>query len=92
MGGIVDKVVEVGTLGLVDDASGTKAAQRSAENAARQQQATLAEGQRLGRADLNDNFQQQMDYLQGGRDDAASYLQSGNRQATNYLNQATRLF
>jgi hypothetical protein len=87
MGGIVDKVVEVGTLGLVKDASGTKAAGKAARDAAGRQQATLAEGQRMGRADLNDNFQQQMDYLQGGRDDAAGYLQTGNRQATNYLNQ-----
>jgi len=83
MGGLVDKVVEVGTLGIVDDASGTKAAQKAARDASGQQLASLEAGKNLGRADLNEGFEPAMGYLREGFDGARNELLAGFNPALN---------
>jgi len=86
MGGFVDKAIEVGTLGIVKDASGTKAASKAAREAAARQGALLAEGSQSGIANLNDNFQPAMDYLQGGFDGAQQQITGGYNQAFGAMN------
>lgn len=56
MGGFVDKAIEVGTLGLVKDASGTKQARKDAFNASASQLGALQAGQEQGRADLDQYY------------------------------------
>jgi len=86
MGGFVDKAIEIGTLGIVKDASGTKAASKAARDAAARQGSLLAEGSQSGIANLNENFQPAMDYVQGGFDGAQQQITGGYGQAFGAMN------
>ena len=81
MGGIVDKAIEVGTLGIVKDASGTKQAKKDAYNASQRQLATLREGQRMGREDLIAGFNPALNDLNTGFGDALATLRAGQASA-----------
>lgn len=86
MGGFVDKAIEFGTLGIVDDASGTKAAQKAARDATNAQLGAISAGQSQGRADLTEGFEPAMDYLKGGFDGAQNELRRGFKPTLNALN------
>lgn len=85
MGGFVDKAIEYSTLGIVKDASGTKAAQRAASDAAARQGALLAEGSRSGIANLNENFEPSIQYLKDGFGGAQQQIKDGFAPALNAM-------
>lgn len=66
MGKFVDKAVEVGTLGIVKDASGTKQARKDAFNASQAQLRELQAGTAMARNDLTNAFDPAMKDLNTG--------------------------